>query len=441
MGKRTISILILSLLPLLAKGQDGGVETKYQGLDIKYVQAYYGFLREPWYRALAIPYNEFVDPAGREHGDFSDADTVRIGFLGLLSGPAKGYAEEMKKGVLMAIDEINAAGGYHGKPLKLYVEDTKGDMGICGNKTVKLIYDHKVLAILGSTGSGKTHVALRIALKAETPEITSISTDPTITQIMVPWIFRCLADDWSQGRALARLVIQELGFKKIATLEQDSRYGRMGIQEFRRVAQRMGYPVRVALKFPGKAKDYTPMLRIVKNYNPEAIVVWALYWQASRITKQAREMGITAPIFGSDGFVSTEYLKLTGPAAEGVVVTFPYDHTRPDPLTQSFNRRFKERYGYPPDSFAAHGYDAMYILWRAIKIGGLNRGRIRDALATTKNFHGVTGEITFDHMNNDTRKVTFAIVKDGDFVPFETVDQLRKIVGEEDEFGLFSRMK
>ena len=106
-----------------------------------------------------------------------------------------------------------------------------------------------------------------------------------------------------------------------------------------------------------------------------------------------------------------------GEAAEGVVVTYPYDFYRDDPLTQSFNRRFEEKHGYPPDSFAAHGYDAMYVMWRAVQEGGLNRTRIRDALARTKDFHGVTGMISFDHRGNDMRGVDFAVVHDGKFLP------------------------
>jgi branched-chain amino acid transport system substrate-binding protein len=268
--------------------------------------------------------------------------------------------------------------------------------------------------------SDTTHVALRLALKCEVPEITSISTDPTITQIVVPWIFRCLADDWSQSRALAKLVFAERGFKKVALLEHNNRYGRMGSAELKRVAQRMGRPIKVAIKYPSKVTDdeIRQHLKLIKDYGADAILNWGLYPQAARYVKMMHEMGMgDLPYFGADGLVAQAFIDQAGALAEGVVVTYPYDYFRDSPLTQSFNRRFEEKYGYPPDSFAAHGYDAMYIMWRGVREGGMNRARIRDVLATTKDFHGVTGMISFDHRGNDMRGVDFAVVHEGQFLP------------------------
>jgi branched-chain amino acid transport system substrate-binding protein len=290
-------------------------------------------------------------------------------------------------------------------------------MGEDANQMVKLCYEDRVLGVLGSMSSDTTHVALRVALKAEVPEITSISTDPTITQIVVPWIFRCLADDWSQSRALAKYVFEERGFKKVALLEHNNRYGRMGSAELKRVAKRMGVPIRVAMKYPSAQKDFSQYLKVIKEYGADAIVNWGLYPQGARIVKQMKEVGLDIPFFGADGLVAQAFIDQAGEAAEGAVVTYPYDYYRDDPLTQAFNRRFEEKYGHPPDSFAAHGYDAMYVMWRAVKEGGLNRTRIRDALAETRDFHGVTGMISFDHRGNDMRGVTFAVVHDGKFLP------------------------
>ncbi len=384
-----------------------------------YVQPFYNFAR-PSSIPLDRPYSEFLDPIGRYDTRFENDPEVRIGFLGCLSGPAKAYSGEMLLGVKMAVEEINAAGGYHGKPVKLFIRDDQARMGVNANQMVKLCFTDKVLGVLGSMSSDTTHVALRLALKVEVPEITSISTDPTITQIVVPWIFRCLADDWSQSRAIAKYVFEERGFKRVALLEHNNRYGRMGSAELKRVARRMGAPINVAIKYQSKdsLERFRSYLRIIKEYGADAIVNWGLYPQAAKIVREMKKMGMgDLPYIGSDGLVAQAFIDLAGEAAEGVVVTYPYDYYREDPLTQSFNRRFKEKYGHEPDSFAAHGYDAMYVMWRAVKIGGLNRTRIRDALATTKDFHGVTGSISFDHRGNDMRGVTFAVVHDGKFLP------------------------
>jgi branched-chain amino acid transport system substrate-binding protein len=290
-------------------------------------------------------------------------------------------------------------------------------MGNTANETVKLIFEDKVLAFLGSMSSDTTHVALRVALKGEVAELTSISTDPTITQIVVPWIFRCLADDWSQSRALAKYLFQERKFTRVALLERNNRYGRMGSAEIKRVAKRMGHPITLAVRYGKSTKTFEDHIRKIKEYNADAVVIWGLYAKGSQIVKEMHAAGLDIPIFGADGLVAQKFIEMSGDAAEGVVVTYPYDAYRNDPLTQGFNRRFTEKYGHEPDSFAAHGYDAMYIVWEAVKKGGLNRTRIRDALAETKDFHGVTGMISFDHRGNDMRGVEFAVVHDGKFLP------------------------
>jgi len=385
-------------------------------LDPRYTQPYYRF-RRPSTIPLDRPFSEFVDPVGRSDTRFENDDEVRLGFIGCLSGPAKAYSQEMLNGALMAVEEINAAGGYHGKPVVLKIRDDKADMGVNANQTVKLCFEDKVLGFIGSMSSDTTHVALRVALKAEVPEITCISTDPTITQIVVPWIFRCLADDWSQSRALAKYVFQERKFKRVALLEHNNRYGRMGSMELKRVATRMGVPIKVALKYPSKQQDFKPFLDIIEEYGADAIVNWGLYPQAAKIVKEMKARGMDIPYFGADGLVAQAFIDQAGEAAEGVVVTYPYDFFRDDPLTKDFNERYEKKHGYEPDSFAAHGYDTLMVLWQAVKRGGLNRTRIRDALAETKNFHGVTGMISFDHRGNDMRGVTFAVVKDGKFLP------------------------
>jgi ABC-type branched-subunit amino acid transport system substrate-binding protein len=395
-------------------------------LDPKYTQPYFHF-KKPSTIPLDRPFSDFVDPIGRSDTTFENDSEVRIGFIGCLSGPAKAYSQEMLQGAQMAVEEINAAGGYHGKPVVLKIRDDKASMGINANQTVKLCFEDKVLGFIGSMSSDTTHVALRVALKAEVPEITCISTDPTITQIVVPWIFRCLADDWSQSRALAKYVFKERGFKKVALLEHNNRYGRMGSMELKRVAKRMGVPIKVALKYPSKQKDFKGMLQIIKDYGADAIVNWGLYPQAAKIVTQMKEMGMDIPYFGADGLVSQAFIDQAKDAAEGVVVTYPYDYYRDDPLTKDFNERYKKKHGYEPDSFAAHGYDTLMVMWQAVKRGGLNRARIRDALAETKNFHGVTGMISFDHRGNDMRGVDFAVVKDGKFLPLRMAgDYARK---------------
>ncbi|MHC4957716.1 MAG: ABC transporter substrate-binding protein [Planctomycetota bacterium] len=391
-------------------------------LGPEYTQPYVHF-KKPHAVPLAKDFSGFVDPIGRDDTTFENDKEVRIGFLGCLSGPAKAYSGEMLNGAQLAVEEINAAGGYRGKPVVLKLRDDQARMGNTANQTVKLIYEDKVLAFLGSMSSDTTHVALRVALKGEVAELTSISTDPTITQVVVPWIFRCLADDWSQSRALAKLVFMERKFKRVALLERNNRYGRMGSAEIKRVAKRMGHPINLAIRYGKSTETFDEHIRKIREYGADAIIIWGLYAKGAQIVRELDAAGLDIPVFGADGLVAPRFIELAGKSAEGVVVTYPYDFYRDDPVTQRFNRDFKKRFGHDPDSFAAHGYDAMYLVFRAVQRAGLNRTRIRDELARTRDFHGATGIISFDHRGNDVRGVEFAVVHDNKFLPLRMAGQ------------------
>lgn len=359
--------------------------------------------------------NEYRGP-GRASTELEGDPEIRMGLLAPLDGPAKAYGVEMQRGAMLAVKERNAKGGVRGKPVRLFSRDDKGTMSEAANGSVALIHDDRVLAILGTVHSGNTHVLARVALKCETPMLTSISTDPTITQHSIPWTFRCLVDDQPQGRAIAKYVFETKKYAKVCTMWFNNKYGRMGIQELRNIARRLGHPVLYDLSFNPGDTDFTSQLAKVKESGAEALVLWGLYKEIAAIVRQAREMGITAELIGGDGFVSQAFLDQAGPAAEGVVATYPYDIDDAAPHNRAFVAAFTAEYGHAPDSFGAHGYDAMNVLLAAVEKGGQNRARVRDALAATTDFAGVTGPITFDNVGNDKRQPPLARVVGGRFV-------------------------
>lgn len=374
-----------------------------------------------YYHRWTAPF-EFLGPGREMSEDWRlTIPTVRVGLLGSFEGGGGVYGRAMEQGARMAADEINAAGGLQGRRVELVRGDDQNDMGLNGTETVRLI-DEGCWAIIGSVHSGCTHVATRITLKYEVPQLTSISTDPTIGLVGSPWMFRCLVDDRAQGRALANLVFDRLGYARVALAEHRNRYGKMGGKEIRQIAERRGTPVIFTEQFESDQTDFTSLIDRLVADRAEAIIIWGLYGPAGRLVRQMRERGVRIQVFGSDGIVAPAFLEVAGPGSEGALVTYPYDETRRDPVNQAFIERFRRRYGEMPDSFSAHGYDAMMIIASAIRRGGLNRYRIRDALANTRNFPGVTGSISFDHQGNDTREVIFARVVKGRFVPLRDGD-------------------
>lgn len=349
----------------------------------------------------------------------TDPQTVRVGVLASLSGSGASYGSAMQEGADLARDEINARGGVLGRPLELVYRDDRNDMGENGHQTVRLLFDDKVWAIIGSVHSGCTHVAARITLKAETPQLTTVSTDPTVQMIGSPWMFRCLVDDRAQGRAIANLVFDKQGHKRVGLFQQKNRYGKMGGKTIAQIAVDRQNPLIFKNFFNPGQTDFAEQLALLRQHTPDAIIIWGLDQEAAGLVKAIRAAGNPVPIFGADGMVSPEFLRRAGPAAEGTVVTYPFDDTRNDPVTQRFIATFEKRYGKRPDSFAAHAYDAVYLMARAIERGGLNKAKIRDALAATREFPGVTGPISFNEYNDDPRGVIFARVENGEFRPLK----------------------
>ncbi len=347
--------------------------------------------------------------------------TVRVGLLGSFEGPGGVYGRAMEKGVMMALAEINAVGGLHGRQVEIIKGNDDNDMGKNGHETVRLI-DEGCWGILGSVHSGCTHVAARITLKSEVPQLTSISTDPTIGLINSPWMFRCLVDDRGQGRALANLIFKKLNYKNVGLVIHKNRYGKMGGKEISSIAKAQGTPLAFKEEFTSNQTDFSKIIATIRRSRVQAIVIWGLYGPAGRLVRKLGEKGVKVQIFGSDGIVAPAFVDVAGRACNGAIVTYPYDETRDEQMNRAFIKRYRRRYNEEPDSFSAHGYDAMVLMCTAIRKAGLNRYRIRDTLANTKNFPGVTGRITFDHQGNDTRDVIFAKIENGRFRPLKELD-------------------
>lgn len=377
------------------------------------------------YHQWTAPF-EYNGPARSFTEGEQNPKTMRVGILASLSGSGAEYGQAMKEGADMARNEINAGGGIRGKPLELLYRDDRNDMGENGHQTVKMLFDDKVLSIIGSVHSGCTHVAARITLKAETPQLTTVSTDPTVQMIGSPWMFRCLADDRAQGSAIADLVFGKSGHRRVGLFQQRNRYGKMGGKTIAHIAEARKTPLIFKQYFEPGQEDFSAVTETAKRENPEALIIWGLYAEGAALVKALRTSGYQGMIYAADGMVSPKFIELAGDAAEGTIVTYPFDDTRMDPVTQKFIADFQKLYGKRPDSFAAHAYDAVYMMARAIERGGTSKVGIRDALASTRDFPGVTGPISFNEFNDDGRPVIFAKVVDGRFVPLSPADQTQK---------------
>jgi len=389
------------------------------------------------YEKFAQPYDlNYIRPniyvgSGREIPDPSDISEVRIGFFAPVEhSPEKPFGVRMLHGAQLAIEEANARGGYGGKPFKMmlhndydnwqaktvYGDDRPTDPSIWGSpsdETVKMVYDDQDWAIFGSISSETTHIALRVALKAEIPIVNSASTDPTIPETYIPWYFTDLQDDRVQGLTLARHIYTELGLKRVALLRINSRYGRFGVIKFRDASRRLGHPVVIEQKFLPGDTDYTRSLKIIQSSRADAIVLWTDEIPAANILKQMRALGMKQRVFGPYRTLGPELLAEAGPAAEGFQAVFPFNPTRTDPRWIDFNTRFEARFHEKPEQFASLAYDAMNALLDSICKAGLNRARIHDALAAIEEYDGVTGHMVFDPNQKNVAPMYLGTVHNG----------------------------
>ena len=368
---------------------------------------------------------EYTGP-GRAIPEPEHVDTVKIGFLGPIEptvsvatggkshGEALGVA--MLRGSQMAIDEANEAGGYLDRkiPFELIVHNDNGLWGASGNEIIDMAYNKKVWAILGTIDGANSHIAIRVALKAELPMINTGDTDPTFIETNIPWVARTIGDDRQQNYLLLDYLYRKLGLERVAIIRASNRYGRFGVREIKDGSRRLGHPVVMEMAYAVGGEDFSLQIDRIADAAPQAIVHWGDAVDGARILNQIRARGLEQPFFCSDRCVSDEFVELAGDNAGEVLSTFPWNPEREDPRLDAFRKRFVEQYGDEPGTYGAHAYDGMSFLLWAIQNAGLNRAKIRDLLAyRSEPWPGVTGDIPLNAVMDDTGEVFFAQWKDG----------------------------
>ncbi len=389
----------------------------------------------PFSRFVKEPYNRFFLEPTPYLGpwrikDVPDMPTVRLGLLAPLERSHEAYlGRDILEGARLAVEEANKAGGYEGKPFELVVRNDTGLWGASANEVVRFAYDDHVRVIIGTVDGANTHIAIRVALKIEIPVINVGDLDPTLVETRIPWIFRVVPDDRQQAYTLAFYLYKQLGLERVAVVRANNRYGRFGVAEFIRGSVRLSRPTPIEINYDlaweRTAPGFSEQLAKLAEVAPEAVVLWADAKPAGRLVRLMRERGMEVPVFACDRVVHREFLEEAGPAAEGVVAVTPFDLDAKVPGLEAFKARYRARYGHGPSSYSAHAYDGTMMAIQAIQEAGLNWARIRDALAETMEYHGITGDIRFDGALSNRRRVTLATVKGGRFVYGEPKTEFR----------------
>ncbi|HEX7251828.1 MAG TPA: ABC transporter substrate-binding protein [Thermoanaerobaculia bacterium] len=341
---------------------------------------------------------------------------IEIGFFGALTGPEATFAVSGKNGAKLAADEINRSGGVLGRQIDLVVEDDRNEPAEAASAVSKLITRDHVVALIGENASSRSLAAAPIAQTYQVPMISPSSTNVDVTR-KGDYIFRVCFIDSAQGKALALFAHNRLHASTAAVLvDARSDYSVGLARSFRESFSALGGRVLSETMFSEGDNDFSAQLTAVRADKPDVLFIPGYYTDAGLIARQARGLGISATLLGCDGWDSPKLAEIGGEAMEGAYLSNHYSFDDPAPAVQKFVAAYRSAYKTEPDSIAALSYDALRLAADAMARAGSTEGkRIRDALAATKGFAGVTGTITMDADRNPDKLPVILKVQNGRF--------------------------
>jgi branched-chain amino acid transport system substrate-binding protein len=345
---------------------------------------------------------------------------IVIGHYASMTGSKAHFGQDTDKAVRVAVEEINQAGGIGGRKVKLVTLDTRGDTAEAANAVSRLIDVEKVVAILGEVASSLSLAGGRVAQRRKIPMVSPSSTNPKVTQVG-DYIFRVCFLDPFQGKVMATFAKKNLNFDKVAVLKDVKNDYSIGLAEaFKSSFEAVGGKITVEQSYSAGDTDFSAQLTAIKAAAPQAIFVPGYYTEVGSIAEQSRRLGMKVPLLGGDGWDAPDLFKIAKGALEGSYYSTHFATDVATPKAKKFVTDFKAKYGIEPTALGALGYDAAAVLFDAMKRAkSVTPTEIRDALATTKNFDGVSGAITIDPERN-AQKSAVVLKLEGDKAKYET---------------------
>ncbi len=347
--------------------------------------------------------------------DAPAANTILIGEYGSLTGSEATFGQSTHNGLMLAIEQINAAGGLNGKQIEVKTYDDQGKTQEAGTAVTRLVTDDKVVAIIGEVASSLSLAGGRVAQQYGVPMISPSSTNPTVTQVG-DMIFRVCFVDSFQGFVVAKFAREDLKAQKVAVLYDQGQAYSTGLKDdfVREFTAAGGTLAGEPQAYTGGDIDFSAQLTTIRDLQPDAIFLPGYYTDVANIALQGKKLGIKAPLLGGDGWDSSELAKIAGDSIEGAYYANHYSHEEQRPAVQNFVKSYQDKYKETPDGLAALGYDAGMLLFDAMKrspsLGGKD---LAAAIAGTKDFVGVTGTISIDAERNATKPAVIVQMRGG----------------------------
>ena len=359
-----------------------------------------------------------------ERGNVVQGDFIKIGQYASLTGGTATFGTETNEGIELAIAEANAAGGVNGKQFQLVTEDDQSKPEIAQTVVTKLITQDKVVAVLGEVASTRSIRGGTVCQQYHTPMISPSSTNPEVTK-KGDFIFRvCFTDDF-QAAADAKFAYDQ-GFRNVAIYKDiKNDYSVAFAKNFVDTFTKLGGKIAGESTYAEGDTDFKAALNSIKGsgVKADAILVPGYYTEVGTIARQAKEIGLNAPLIGGDGWDSPKLVPGAGTALEGSFFSDHYFSTEfKEPVMQEFIKNYKAKYNKEPGVLAALGYDSAKLLVDAVKRAKTMDGTgIRDAIAETKDFPGVAGKITIDANRNARKSALIMQIKGSAFKVFKIV--------------------
>lgn len=353
----------------------------------------------------------------------ADSEPIKIGEIEPLTGKEAAFGQSSHRGIVLAIEEINARGGVLGRPLVLATEDNQSKPGDSATIAKKLTGRDRVVAILHGGTSSQCLEAAPIAQNARVPLIATTATAPEVTEKR-SYVFRTCFIDPFQGSVLAKFAHTSLKAERAVLLTSASSAFSVGLgRVFRESFEKSGGKVVGEQKYAEGDKDFRAQLTAIRALAPDIVVAMGYYTEGGLICRQARDLGLTIPIISADGWEAPELIEIGGAAVNGAYYSAHYSSNSTAPEVQAFLQKYRARYGgVTPDSLAPLAYDATFVLADAMNRAGTTEGaKLRDALAATKDFPGVTGRTTIDANRNASKPAVILTVQDGKSKYVETI--------------------
>lgn len=350
-------------------------------------------------------------------------EPIRIGEYACLTGKEASLGTSSHQGTLLAVERLNEAGGVLGRRLELVTEDTQSKPGESSTCVRKLIARDHVVAILGEVASSRSLEAAPVCQASRIPMISPGSTNPKVTETG-DYIFRVCFIDPFQGPVMARFALTRLKARRVAIFSSSTSAYSVGLAKyFRQAFIEGGGEVVAEPKYAEGDKDFNAQLTAIRAAGVDAIFSPGYYNEGALIVKQARDLGITVPVFGGDSWEAQSLIDLGGAAVEGAYLCSHYSPDDPSPRVQRFVAAYKGRFGgATPDSNASLGYDSALVLADAIRRAGTTEhAALRDAIASTRDFDAVTGRITINERRDASKNAVIIQVRNGRFEFVESV--------------------